>query len=157
MARVIKFRAWDKARQEMIYEGVEYQWRCLNYERPDVPPQTHIGFGEVDAAHFLVEQFTGLTDKNGKEIYEGDIIEWDDQSKGEYWRVAVVVFTPGHIEFHFIKHPTLNSTLHGEVWDAGNMMYWKSGEGIYSTRGSVEVIGNIHSNPELLEAQVKSQ
>lgn len=73
----------------------------------------------------VLEQYTGLKDKNGKEIYEGDILLDDTGEPLEYWRVR-------YIWGKFVGECNLVS------------------EDIFELRG-LEVIGNIHENPELLE------
>lgn len=71
-------------------------------------------------AHETVGQFTGLTDKNGKKIFEGDIIEWDELEWGSKHREVV-------------------------TWDYNLFAIRKDDWGEWC-----EVIGNIHDNPELI-------
>jgi len=81
---------------------------------------------DVDVAEAIPEtvgQFTGLTDKDGKKIFEGDIIEWDELEWGEKHRELV---ERDHNLFAIRK----------DDWGE-----W------------CEVIGNIHDNPELLEVE----
>ena len=72
-----------------------------------------------------VGQFTGMTDKKGKKLFEGDIY-----SMGEKNILYVVVFDKSQ----FIGKQVGNRSLAG-------LEYWKS---------DIEIIGNIHDNPELL-------
>lgn len=88
----------------------------------------YVGFVEVDPA--TVGQYIGQTDKNGKKIFEGDILRITDRyGKFLDWRVE---FRKGAFS---IKHPDCN--------------YWC---GIGDFDGYIiEIIGNIHDNPELME------
>ncbi len=104
-----------------------------------------------------VGQFTGLTDKNGKKIFEGDIIRYADEYEyrmyleslecpEEYegvdfsnlWTVDEVIYgiKVGYPAFDLRKHDFESNGL-SELHESCNYFY--------------EVIGNIHDNPELLE------
>lgn len=101
----------------------------------------------VDDQFYTYEQCTGLKDKNGKLIYEGDIIKvtspknwniFDEYSNSEILGKGVVVTKPGCA---FIKKNDI---------DGEDKEYYFA---LYSVveDANVEVVGNIHENPELLE------
>ena len=108
MTREIKFRTWDKLNNRWLFGDV---WKLAQYD------------SLVDKEK--VCEWTGLLDKNGKEIYEGDII------KSEQWKPSVyqVAFDRGAF---YIAKQNLE-----EVADI------KYAEGF-------EIIGNIWENPALL-------
>jgi hypothetical protein len=115
--RAIKFRAWDKENKSMTH--------CWDIKHI---PQTVIAYLGHDSPIELM-QFTGLLDKNGKEIYEGDIIEYDQQwwSSGDGKLKEVVTFNSDASYAHF---------------SAGDWTVEPE---------EVEIIGNIYENPELIK------
>lgn len=116
--REIKFRFWDKKEKKMIYSDSEVFMRLDG---------TQIGHWKRGWKEDIVLlQYTGLHDKNGKEIYEGDIM------KMEGGICPVIV-----------------------VWDYDRWV-WKTKEGELAESFSgfhdeYEVIGNIYENPKLLK------
>ncbi len=92
-------------------------------------------------------QCTGLMDKSGKEICQGDIVRWDDCSNGRHWRVAVVNYGKGNtLSFDCFDCPAIaNSSAHGHSFGFGNFIYT-------DTENHLEIIGNIYENTELLAA-----
>ena len=79
-----------------------------------------------------ISQFTGLTDKNGKKIFEGDVVKvLQGKDKG----IACVGFENGA----FMLYPQTGNIYERTLWE-----YWYND-------WEVEIIGNIHDNPELLE------
>ena len=117
MEREIKFRAWDKKNKKMLNN--EDTLNLLAYF--------------VKNVEYM--QFTGLKDKTGKEIYEGDIVKLDDNWDSLGWsagEVSEIIFKYGG----FRLKPKYNKKARGYWLEEGDL---------------VEVIGNIHKNPELLK------
>ena len=117
--RIIKFRAWDKVKKEMVYEGVGTLFgrtcidsgeECISLERKTYMKQLPL------------MQYTGLKDKNGIEIYEGDIVKTKISSK-----LTIIEWS----------------------MDWGNRIGFNiSGKRNFHEK---EVIGNIYENKELLK------
>lgn len=95
------------------------------------------GFYAVDSE--TIGQFTGLNDKNGTEIYEGDIVKTDFKKDGSHETIQVIEFYEGSFgsrnKDDQFRIPALFS---GRAIEGMNTNYY-------------EVIGNIHQNPELLK------
>lgn len=118
MSREIKFRIWDKANKEYKILGAT----GLDARNGDVIDYYNEGNRLGGPEEYNIEQYTGLKDKNGKEIYEGDIIEstWNGDK-------AEVVWNDVEGEWEHYADFNTHSKYSGSV-----------------------VIGNIHENPELL-------
>lgn len=109
--REIKFRAWDERREQMIKE---------------------INLGErwIELSFCKIMQYTGLKDKNGKEIWESDIVKQIFESN------------IGEIKYESVSW----------IVRYGNGVRYYPLENYISKKGecSLEIIGNIYENPELL-------
>lgn len=108
--RQIKFRAWDKNKKE---------WSALITGQVDLLMITTLNIPENN--HLEIQQYTGIKDVNGKEIYEGDIVS----AGGDQFRWVI---TWDYLEF--IQLPGM-SFEQDFSW--------------------VEIIGNINENPELIK------
>lgn len=130
MNRTIKFRAWDKEAQRI------YPVTSFHIYRPEVErggkycgvtikdENGHDKF--LDDERAIPMQFTGLLDKNGKEIYEGDILHSINKNTFE------VQFIEKSAAFKVIEKSN------GKKWMFG-----------YDSQKNFEIIGNIYENPEL--------
>lgn len=128
--RPIKFRAWLKDEKKM------YEWhREFFYDTS--PVTNYNGDFPEDENMAILMQFTGLLDKNGNDIYEGDIIQY----KNNNYEIVYL-----HDAFYIKTHnPTEEARKVLPNWDF-------FGDRLYYYAASSEVIGNIHQNPELLKA-----
>ena len=127
--RQIKFRAWDEVDKKMVNITA---FNFVDGNGKEVPSVIMVKykdgkkFYEAMEMSILLLQFTGLEDKNGKEIYEGDIVELKDKS-----------IVP-HGEVRFFKG------FIGVQLEVGTVL------GLGFEKDS-KVIGNIYENPDLLE------
>lgn len=134
-SRRITFRAWNKDDKKMIY-GAEYTY---DYVHPEGIAEESFG-GLLQNENYIVMQFTGLKDKNSNNIFEGDICVYIDDGEK---KKGFVRFDGGRFEIG--KH-----NGYGGDWDDLGMLlhsYWNNKE----AQNSLEVIGNIYENKELLE------
>ena len=120
-----EFRAWTEEGKTMYY-GV-YPFKdgtlLLSYDE--------IAFDEVPASDFIIMQSTGLKDKNGKEIYEGDIVRFALTDGFNY-----ATDEDGVVTYKLGAFYVVNGLTEYLISDINN--------------NKVEVIGNIYQNPELL-------
>lgn len=138
--RVIKFRGKRADNGEWVYGLPAFNRDCSGIDKIEVPALSGGVCTLVDPE--TVGQFTGLLDLNGKEIYEGDILQAELYPIGpndEY--VAVVECADA--SFVATKYLKANSTKRG----ISHGMSESIGD-----RGEVEIIGNIYENKELLKA-----
>lgn len=121
-AREIKFRMWNK--KDVYMEELSFPWMIDHEEVWNINTKKQL-------KNVVLMQYTGIKDKNGEDIYEGDIIKWGIEggewiNEVRFYGGAVWIFVDGEIH-----------TILSEY------------------RGKYEVVGNIYENPELIKKKRK--
>lgn len=144
--RIFKFRVWDSESKIMIPNIVfdELLLQCGCYDNKAYTSliaefsdyQKIVKKYGYNSDRMIIQQFTGLLDKNKKEIYEGDIIRLDTNQIGEiYYRPETLCYS--------LRHPISRAyrldlyTFHDEHYNVLN--------------GNLEIIGNIFENKDLVK------
>lgn len=114
MTREIKFRFWNKDEKKFEYDCLDSRSTYQNpFTRGDLVPL----------------QFTGLKDKNGKEIYDGDIVLRNNKVE--------------------TANPQWSDRKYIVIWNEEKAQFCLRGEETWGMIWKLEVIGNIYENPEL--------
>lgn len=124
--------------------------RSIGYEYFKVDPET-------------VGQYTGLTDKNGTKIFEGDIFRFSDEvwsscytscgTEYDSWDVenyGVIGFDEENARFDFVRYKFGENSVEADLHENRNIEFAEF-------VSDLEIIGNIHDNPELLEVSDNGQ
>ena len=148
MSRKIKYRVWDNENKSYndpyssAYYAMAQDGGLDFYCHGD-----HMR--EADPDVYFIEQCTGLTDKNGQEIYEGDIVNIcgiactnDSEMACIMDTNSVVLWDKRYARFDVKDKPE------SKDWDYRRRRYFLFTD---KDRDNVEVIGNVHENRELLD------
>ena len=128
--RKIKFRAWEEQKNRMLTTdntNINGEMKSWNYWGDCI-------FDDLYTDQFVIMQWTGLIDDNGKEIYDGDIVNYhnchDVDEEGESINYYGIIEYNEHEAGYFIRCNSLGKPI--------------------NECGSFEVVGNIYENPELI-------
>ena|SRR3990167_3913727 len=143
--REIKFRAWDKVLGQMEYDFTAIEFDIFSQKdnewQDSISKISYIRNEnwQTDSntiKELVIMQFTGLIDKNGKEIYEGDIVKWSS------WKIG----------FKHLDGTEIKFTLKKVNWDEKEGR-WRLNDDIWNLGiyENIEIIGNIYESSHLLD------
>jgi len=141
--REIKFRAWDKLYKRMIFHSANYNE--YDHDGFDCVWGDSVGYEWVDEGgggirwnkQVILMQYTGLKDKNDKEIYEGDIVKYENNIESG---IAIVeaFFNTANFHFRWIEQKTETPSIFTSTDYLG-------------CNEELEIVGNIYEHKELIK------
>lgn len=158
-----RFRLYDKEKNLMLYEDSEelrsekvYEYEELWWSNVAFPIKAISRFFEYNyEERFVLQQCTGLKDKNGKLIFEGDVLRYPPEDKNEEKNyVSCEVFfhdnncCDKHIGFQMNRF-----RFHGNI--CGIYNFGNKYDFVPQNVEQMEIIGNVYENLELVEVQCK--
>lgn len=146
-----RYRAWDIEFKEMVQvDALVFDEQIIKatYKNGNVVKE--------DLKNYVLMQSTGLKDKNGKEIYEGDILKFND-SWGDYCYEGYVDGEIEGVNYVEIQSESTGFIFCKTKYPDSSLFYYANEEHLTfqeiltDSDFDFEVIGNIYENPELLE------
>ena len=148
-----KFRAWDKYFKEMVQVNalvLDEQVIKATYKNGNIAKE--------DVKEYVLMQSTGLHDKNGKEIFEGDILKFNDEW-ADYGYEGYIEGSIEGINYVEIKREKTCFTFGKTKLPESSLInlteneHYPFGELLTEASYEFEIIGNVYENPELLEVE----
>ena len=159
--REILFRGKRKGIGEWVYGYYAYCTDGCEFSH-----RIHTTFAETYGGEYLspvwfevipetVGQYTGLTDKNGKQIFEGDIVEFESHGFIPNIERGSVIFKRGCYGIEYEDDLGKRLEWGKQFHRIGTVSQWQDMGASGTITYTYELIGNIHDNPELLKGSVK--